>query len=312
MKRTGPARSLLEQSVRDSIRRPNTIRNYLGAVDSFVAFAGAAPERWTGAVLVRWREHLQEVVVERPGRRARRLSARSINAKLAAVRFASKRAVALGYITYDFARAAEFLPVVYEQTRAPLALAAARAMLAACAGTGAREIRDRALLELGFYHGCRRESLAGLRLADVDLVTERMTFIIKGGRRHTAPLDPQCQDALRAWMSWLASRGVETGNVFRGLRAALDKKGGWVVTTRLTAGAVYKVIRARAAAAGIAKFHPHLMRHCFISWAVANGHSIEEIMLVTGHRNPASVLGYMGEVRLGARPQSMIPDLKED
>lgn len=303
------APNLLELALLRSVKRPNTIRSYLNAAHNFCKFAGREPAYWTGYKVVEWREALKTMPVERPDGNRKPMTMRSINAKLAAIRFACKRAVALGLIKDDFARAAEFLPYIFEKTRYARPIEVAGLIFAACQGEDSRSIRDRAVVVLGFYHGLRRESLAAMRFEDVDRDSRTVKVIIKGGRRHTVPLDPRGMEALDEWVAVLARKfQVRSGPLFR--RVTSTVKGEQFGERALSGNSIYNIVVARSSAAGVEDFHPHLMRHCFISWAIANGHTIEQIMLVTGHRSPKSIVEYLSEVR-GANelPRGLIPTL---
>jgi len=280
----GVTPSALEQAVTSSARlRPNTKRMYLVAVRAFTTFAGADPRRWSGDVAVRWRDHLLK---------RENLVPKSVNAKLAALKFAFKRAVALKYLPDDMAAVAETLPYDKARTRRAVGREVAARMLATC-DSSPRGIRDRAILTAGFFSGMRRESIAKLDFSRLDLRRQRMTIWIKGGRWHELPIDPRVAEALQSWIDEMRRRfkAPARGQVFRSLQASLDP-GGYLLGEALTPGSIWRIVRERAELAGVGNFHPHLMRHCFISWAWEDGATIEQIMAITGHRSPSTVLEY--------------------
>jgi integrase len=254
-------------------KRPSTKTAYLRAVQSFLDFAGAVPSHWTGHAVERWRDALH-----RAGRKPR-----TVNAMLSAVKFAAKRLHALDPRNPDFAAAAERFKVYPEKLRTPISVADARRILDAISEDTPRDLRDRALLILGFRTGLRRESLQRLAFEDIDFRAHRMTVVIKGGRRHVLAFDPEVGRALGAWATWLRRLGVASGRVFRALRSTVAR-GGLAIGATLSPAAINQLVKQRAAAVGI-PFHPHLMRHCFVSWAVSRGVSPAEIMRATGHRN---------------------------
>ena len=287
--------NILEKALNESIKRPNTLSAYHRAVAEFIVFAGTDPRRWVGATATAWRQHLL----------LKGLNPRSVNAKLAALRFAVRRAVNLNYLATDFSRAAEFLPLTRTKVRKAIPIEIGKRILSTCDSAALADVRDKAVLRLGFYHGLRRESIAGLAVEDIDLRNAQITVTIKGGRRHGLSLSQHARPALLAWLHALAKQGIRSGPVFRQIR---DGK----IGERLSPQAIYKIVKQRAEQAGVEGFYPHLMRHCFITWAVANGASIEEIMLVTGHRNPATVSEYLSEVRSPASRRELIKSLTEE
>jgi integrase len=287
--------NLLELALLRSVKRPNTIKSYLNAAHNFCKFAGRDPERWTGYKVVEWREALKTMPTERASGDRRPMTIRSINAKLAALRFACKRAIALGLIKDDFARAAELLPFLLEKKRYAYPVQVAGQILGACSGGDDRSVRDRAIVTLGFYHGLRRESLASMKVEDIERGSVAVTVVIKGGRMHRVSLDPRSRGALNDWASVLHKKfKVSSGAVFRRVQQTI--RGPVVGERQLSGNSIYNIVRARAKEAGVDGFYPHLMRHCFISWFLANGGTIEEAMLITGHRNPRSLFEYLSEV----------------
>lgn len=293
--------SVLEDAVAKSVKLlPNTRRSYLAAVREFVGFAGADSRRWTGDIMVNFRTKL-----------ARRLKVKSVNTRLAALRFAVRRAIDLGTLTGpNFARVAEFLPEPLDsKPRRAVPIEVGERILAACAGNGLADLRDRAMIALGFYFGVRRESIATLEMDRLDLRRNEFTVVVKGRRLHTITLHAKARRAIEPWLAALrAHRAPLTGRVFRRLHRDIYATGGLRIGKELSAAGVSEVIKIRAEVAGYPKFHAHLMRHCFISWALENGATEAEVMAVTGHRSLTSFRGYRSPTK--ATGKLLIPDLE--
>ena len=284
----------LEEAVAKTRLRPKTTTLYLRSVRSYVDFVGQSEVRWTGSTVIDWVNTLRS-----------RLAVGTVNCMLAGVRSASRRAAALGLIKNNFAAAVEDLPVVEEKKRRPVPLSVGRQILESCSGKSMRDRRDRAVLALGFYHGLRSESIVTIQFDDVDFDHARLTVTIKGGHRHRLPLDPRAIPILRLWMNDLRKEGLSAGAVFRSI-----SRHGKLGEHSMTTMSLYNIVRGRAAQAGIANFHPHLMRHSFVSWAMANGATFEQIMLVTGHKTVEMLLWYAGDAReAGEEAKKLVPDL---
>jgi integrase len=285
----------LEEAVDKSLKlRPRTKKLYLRSVHQYVGFAGAGVSQWSSASVIDWVVDLR-----------RRLTPASANTMLRGLRGASRRAFALGLIGRDFAAVVEAVPVVKEKTRQPVSLAVGHKILASCVGPSLRHKRDHAIVSLGFYHGLRVESIVGIQVEDINFSKGSVMVTIKGGRRHQVPLDPRSRPVLQEWLAALRREGFVSGAVFRAI-SAWNKLG----DRSISKTSLYNIVRKRAAKAGVPNFYPHLMRHSFISWAVANGMPYEQIMLVTGHTNLAMILWYAGDAReAGAEPKKLIPTI---
>lgn len=280
----------LERAVQEGQRRPATKETYLSGVRSFLAHAGPRQEAWTGAAVEAWRRAL--------GRKG--VKAHTANHYLKGVKYASRRLQYLGWGP-DFAAGAEGLSAPPVHSRAPVSVETARRIIGTCGDDPAGR-RDRAILTLGFLTGLRRAGIAGLLLENVSGGSLRV--VLKGGREHVIQaVGEEVQAALGAWIAWLRLQGVKSGPVFRRLMRGKPGK------AALTPSAVWRIARARAEEAGVQNFHPHLMRHSFVSWLVAQGVSDRRIMAVTGHSDPASLTRYHTETRVDDPVADKLPPL---
>lgn len=148
-----------------------------------------------------------------------------------------------------------------------------RALIKACAGKEFRDRRDEALVRLMAETAMRAGEVCALGIADVDLgrglVTVRRG---KGGKGRVVPIGATTTRAIDRYLRarrthrladstalWLGDRGKNLA--YYGLHAAL---------------------KYRAARAGLAGFHPHLLRHTAASRWLAAGGSEGALMAVAG------------------------------
>ena len=256
---------------------PRSVTLYRKGLDAFVAFAGRGP--WNGAHVEAFRDALA----------ARGLRPASINAYLAGVRYASRRAADLG-LGQDFARAAELQRVEWGLRRV-LSLAETKALVRACEGSTPRDLRDRALVIVALRTGLRRSEL--VRLGFSDLASAALRVRRKGGRVETLPLDIEARRALEAWLGWLRRRGVRGGFVFRSIpRWPSLEDGRWRVGPSLSADGFRRALLNRARQAGLRGVHPHALRHTFVTLALASGQSLARVALLASHRDPKTTLRY--------------------
>lgn len=145
-------------------------------------------------------------------------------------------------------------------------------------GTDPRDLRDRAMLEVMYGCGLRVSELCAMKTEDIIADGELLRVIGKGSKERIVPIG---RAAGRALVAYLASaRDVFTKG---------DLSVGHVFVTRLkkpfTRQAVFKLIRERALAAGIApeRISPHVLRHCFASHMLQHGADIRAIQELLGH-----------------------------
>lgn len=142
----------------------------------------------------------------------------------------------------------------------------------------ARGLRDRAVIEVLYGCGLRVSELCALSLEDVVSEGELLRIVGKGSKERLVPIGRGAGGALNLY--------VENA---RPLFARGEKSGTAVFLTRLgapfTRQGVFKLLRERAAAAGIAaeRISPHVLRHSFASHMLAHGADIRAIQEMLGH-----------------------------
>jgi integrase/recombinase XerC len=143
-------------------------------------------------------------------------------------------------------------------------------LLNAPTGGSARDLRDRAILEMLYASGVRVAELCGLNLAALDLWAGTVRIMGKGGKERIVPVGQVALDAIKAY---LAGRGREDGPLFR------NRRGG-----RLTVRSVHRIVRGRARAAGLARrVSPHTLRHTFATHLLDAGADLRLIQDLLGH-----------------------------
>ena len=151
------------------------------------------------------------------------------------------------------------------------------AMLDAVKGDDPRELRDRAMLEVMYGSGLRVSELCDLKTEDIVSDGELLRVVGKGAKERVVPLGGAAGRALAAYFAKgraAFARGLGETRVF------LTRLG-----RPFTRQGVFKVIRQRAAAVGIApeRISPHVLRHCFASHLLAHGADIRAIQEMLGH-----------------------------
>jgi integrase len=170
-----------------------------------------------------------------------------------------------------------------------------------------RGVRDRALLLIGFSGAFRRSELVGINIAHVAATQTGIRIhvprskedqvgrgaMVDIGFGQDAPTCPVA--ALRAWLTLVKD---ETGPVFRRISV-----GQTIAKTRLHAGAVDRIVKRLAGAAGIVVpdgeiLSPHGLRAGLITAAYKAGIGDEEIRAHLRHKDIRSMRGYVRRARL--------------
>lgn len=151
-------------------------------------------------------------------------------------------------------------------------------MLDNVSGVEPRELRDRAILETLYGCGLRVSELCDLKMDDIVADGELLRVLGKGSKERIVPIGIAAGRALESYFA--SARGA----FVKGNLAETH-----VFVTRLgrpfTRQGVFKVIRERAAAVGIAadRISPHVLRHCFASHMLSRGADIRVIQELLGH-----------------------------
>ena len=139
-------------------------------------------------------------------------------------------------------------------------------------------LRDRAMLEVMYGCGLRVSELCDLKRDDIVADGELLRILGKGSKERIVPIGGAAGRALVAYFEG-ARESFAKGNLAEN----------HVFLTRLgrpfTRQGVFKIVRTRAAAVGIAadRISPHVLRHCFASHMLSHGADIRAIQELLGH-----------------------------
>jgi integrase len=173
-------------------------------------------------------------------------------------------------------------------------------------GGGVKDVRDRALLLLGFAGGFRRSELVGLDCSDIEHVRQGLVINLLrskvdqegAGRKIGIPNGRTRHCPVAALDKWMELSKVEHGPVFR----PVDRHG-HIQAERLSGDAVSIIVKERVAAAGIdpGGFSGHSLRAGFATSAAQAGVSTLKIRAQTGHAADAMLARYVrdGELFVG-------------
>ncbi|MGH7641590.1 MAG: tyrosine-type recombinase/integrase [Candidatus Dormibacteria bacterium] len=230
----------------------------------------ATPSQVTGRSLERLAVELLDV-----GGRRGPLSRHSVHTYLRAVNQFLKWAKAEGEAVADNARVA--LP---SRPRS-LPEVLSREQIEAMEGAAVSE-RDRLIVRLLADTGMRVGELVGLRTGDL-LTRTRGAYLRlrgKGGRERQVPLMPRLAHRVERYLRQTRPKDSGSNRLFLGLRRSRET-GGY---EPLTPSGVQQLVRGLGQRSGIPqRVHPHLFRHSFVTWALAQGMNPVQLADIVGH-----------------------------
>ncbi|SAI71012.1 integrase [Bordetella ansorpii] len=155
-------------------------------------------------------------------------------------------------------------------------------------------LRDRALLLFAWASGGRRRSeVVRATMENTRRVPEGFLYSMgtsktnQEGAERADSHKPVVGRAAVALQAWLTAAGITQGPLFRRVRR------GGVIGDGLGAEAVRKIVRQRAAQAGLqGDYAAHSLRSGFVTEAGRQALPLGETMALTGHASVASVVGY--------------------
>jgi integrase len=173
-------------------------------------------------------------------------------------------------------------------------------------GKRPKDVRDRALLLIGFAGAFRRSELVALNIADIERHPKGIVIHIRrsktdqvgagraigipfGSRRGSCPVT--------ALDRWLALSRIADGAIFR----RVDRHGN-ISNCRMSGEAVSLVVKARLAAAGMnpTGYSGHSLRAGFVTSAALAGEATWKIRRQTGHKSATMLDRYIrDETMLG-------------
>lgn len=141
-----------------------------------------------------------------------------------------------------------------------------------CKTPGLIQLRNLAMLSLLYYAGLRLGELASLRVDQVDLKAGMVRVMGKGMKERLVPITSDAVRSVRAYLSEAARIPGTHVELWVRLDGKPMKKGG-----------VFSALKVWAERAGLARWHPHRMRHTFATELLNRGANLRSIQELMGH-----------------------------
>jgi site-specific recombinase XerD len=158
-------------------------------------------------------------------------------------------------------------------------------------GESLRELRNRAILLLGFAGAFRRSELVAVNVDDLEETPEGMLITIRRSKtdqeglgRNVAIPRGEIACPVAAVRTWLEAAQITRGAIFRRI---VNKRNQHVLEARLAARNVATIVKAGAVTLGFdpSAFAGHSLRSGFVTSAVKRGANLIKITDVTGHKS---------------------------
>jgi integrase/recombinase XerD len=170
----------------------------------------------------------------------------------------------------------------------------ARTILDAPDLAGIQGLRDRAILAVGFYAGCRRSEIAGMTVASFHSTAGHpaLRFVAKGGHEHVVVIHGNAAKRIEEYLVAAGHAGDVDGPLFRPVRN--NARGAQILRRHLHPDVIDRILR-KYAHKGLGKtrgYSAHSMRATFITTALENGANLEDVQEAVGHADPSTTKQY--------------------
>jgi len=153
-------------------------------------------------------------------------------------------------------------------------------------------LRDRAILSVGLQVGFRRSEIASLKVGDLheNRGFDSLRVVRKGGKKGSLAINPQTAQRIKDYLV-VAGHGEDLdGPLFRPVRGNREGQDG---RRHLHPDIIDRVLRKYARKIGVTRgYSAHSMRATFITTALDNGASLEDVQSAAGHADPSTTKLY--------------------
>jgi integrase/recombinase XerD len=269
-------------------KSPRTRRAYRQDVEHFMKVIRIASRDDLRSV-----DHKAVIAWERYMRETERSQASTIRRRLAALSSLFRHLVSHGYAAKNPVTEVE-RPTINREEGSTLAFskAQARKILDAPSPETVEGLRDRAILSIGLQVGLRRAEIASLKVSDLheNRGFDSLKVIRKGNRKDALAINPQTAQRIKAYLE-LAGHGDDSGGPL--LRPLHHNRHSKDIQRGMSPDAVDRVLRKYATRLGLSRgYSAHSMRATFITTALENGASLEDVQKAAGHRDPSTTKLY--------------------
>src|SRR5689334_23085806 len=238
-------------------------------------------------------DHRAVMAWERLMREEQGSQASTVRRRLAALSSLFAHLVKFGVVDMNPVRDVE-RPAVNRREGMTLAFSQkqARSILDAPDANALHGVRDRAILAVGLQVGFRRAEIASLKVGDFHMNRgfDSLKVVRKGGKKGSLAIHPQTAQRIKDYLAMAGHGDDFEGPLFRPVK---DNLKGQVSRRHIYPGAIDRVLRKYARSIGLERgYSAHSMRATFITTALDNGASLEDVQSAAGHADPSTTKLY--------------------
>lgn len=157
-------------------------------------------------------------------------------------------------------------------------------------------LRDKGMLELLYATGMRVSELVALNLRDMNMESESVRCVGKGGRERILPISGSATTAMEEYLD-IARTQLARGAAQKTDALFLNHRG-----KRLTRQGFWLILKGYAEALGIDDLTPHTLRHSFAAHMLSGGADIRSVQALLGHASISTTqiytqLNHAGDAR---------------
>ena len=156
-------------------------------------------------------------------------------------------------------------------------------------------LRDRAMLELMYACGLRASEVGAMTLDDFKPTLGVVLVRGKGNKQRLVPVAKPAQHAVESYLATCRPTLTRGSRKDRG-HLLLSRSG-----RPLERVAVWQIVRRHAAAAGLSRVHPHMLRHSFATHLLAGGADLRVVQELLGHADIGTTQVYTHVDRSGLK-----------
>ena len=269
-------------------KSPRTRRAYRQDVLHFMQTVGARSREELRTI-----DHKAVIAWERYMREVEGVQASTIRRRLAALSSLFRHLVTHGHVAKNPVTEIE-RPAINRDEGTTLAFsrAQARKILDAPSPDTVHGLRDRAILSIGLQVGLRRAEIASLKVSDLhqNRGFDSLRVVRKGNRKDALAINPQTAQRIRAYLD-AAGHGDDLDRAL--VRPLHHNRHSKDARRRMHPDAIDRVLRKYARQIGLSRgYSAHSMRATFITTALENGTSLEEVQKAARHRDPSTTKLY--------------------
>ena len=239
-------------------------------------------------------QHKEVIAWERSMSEGDKASPSTVRRRLSALSSLFKHLINFGEVKINPVTAVK-RPAINRQTGITLAFSKeqARMLLMLPPEDTLQGLRDRAILSVGLQVGLRRAEIVQLTVGDLheNRGYPSLWVVRKGGKREGVAINPMTHQRIKAYLEQCAHKDDLSSPLFLPLVRNAYKKDSSDLS--LTPKTVDRILKKYAKQLGLTHgWSAHSMRATFITTALENGASLEDVQRSAGHKDPSTTKLY--------------------